>query len=71
MIFVCLTETSGKDIWINLDRIVMIQFDEFTQTTCLHETGQFDNVYWRVRGRPEDIEKKVAQALYVRKGFRA
>lgn len=71
MIFVCLTETNGKDIWINLDRIVMIQFDEFTQTTCLHETGQATSSYWRVRGRPEDIERKVAQALYVRKGFRA
>lgn len=71
MTFVCLTDTTGKDVWINLDCIVMIQFDEFTQTTCLHETGQATSSYWRVRGRPEDIEKKVAQALYVRKGFRA
>jgi hypothetical protein len=71
VIFVCLTETDGKDVWINLDHIVSIKFDEFSQTTFLYEARSPDSSHWRVRGRPEDIEKKVAHALYVRKGFRA
>lgn len=68
MTFVCLTDTAGKEVWINLDHIICIQFDADLQCTWLYEVG--DGSSWRIRGRPEDIERKVAQALFVKKGFR-